>query len=79
MAEDIGKGLLHPTSLAKIQAHTVNSISNAVETVVEATEAVGKISIGIVTIEATINNPPMDRIVGLSVTGAEVEIENART
>ena len=79
MAEDIGKGLLHPTSLAKIQAHTVNNTSNAVETVVEATEAVGKISIGIVTIEATINNPPMDRIVGLSVTGAEVEIENAKT
>ena len=78
-AEDIGKGLLHPTSLAKIQAHTVNNTSNAVETVVEATEAVGKISIGTVTIEATINNPPMDRIVGLSVTGAEVEIENART
>ena len=79
MAEDIGKGLLRPTSLAKIQAHTVNNTSNAVEMVVEVTEVAGKISIGTVTIEATISNPLMDRIVGLSVTGAEVEIENART
>ena len=79
MAEDIGKGLLHPMSLVKIQAHTVNSISNAVETVVEVTEAEGKISVGTVTIEATISNPQMDRVVGLSVTGAEVEIENAWT
>ena len=79
MAEDIGKGLLHPTSLAKIQAHTVNSTSNAVETVDVATEAEVKISVGIVMIEAIINNPLMDRVVGLSVTGAEVEIENART
>ena len=79
MAEDIGKGLLHPTSLAKIQAHTVNNTSNAVEMVAEVTEVAGKISIGTVTIEATISNRLMDRIVGLSVTGAEVEIENART
>ena len=79
MAEDIGKGLPHPTSLAKIQAHTVNNTSNAVETVVEVTEVEGKISVGTVTIEATINNPLMDKVVGLSVTGAEVEIENART
>ena len=79
MAEDIGKGLLHPTSQAKIQAHTVNNTSNAVEMEVEVMEVEGKISVGTVTIEATISNPQMDRVVGLSVTEAEVEIENART
>ena len=79
MAEDIGKGQLHPTSLAKIQALTVNNTSNAVEMVVEAMVAEGRISVGTVTIEDTISSLLMDRVVGLSVTGAEVEIENART